>query len=146
VFKPIPLLLAAFLLGGCAYFPTSPDPIQIVDSPSDIATCRRLGVVSDLVPTNGTAPLVISSRTAAVRADHTGASGPVVNFGGGIPAPAPPSGPGFAYAIEAMRDRALALGATDLYLRHVNRDWSYVQGVAYSCRQTNINPRPHVIY
>jgi hypothetical protein len=45
-----------------------------------------------------------------------------------------------------MRDRALALGATDLYLRRVKRDWSYVQGIAYFCRHTNINPRPHVIY
>ena len=140
--KPTTFLLATLLLGGCAYFPTSPDPIQIVDSPSDIATCRRLGVVSELVPTNGTAPVVIGSRTAAVRADQTGASG----LGGGIAAPAPPSGPGFEYAIEAMRDRALALGATDLYLRRVKRDWSYVQGVAYSCPQTNINPRPHLIY
>jgi hypothetical protein len=118
--------------------------LQIVDSPADVATCRRLGVVSEVLPTNGTAPIVISSRTVAVRADA--ANGPVVNVGGGIPAPAPPSGPGFEYALEAMRDRALALGATDLYLRRVNRDWSYVEGVAYFCRNTNVNPRPHVIY
>jgi hypothetical protein len=144
--KILAIPLAAALLGGCAYFPTPPRPLQIVDSPADMASCRRLGVVSEVLPTNGTAPVVISSRTAAVRADAPGASGPVVNFGGGIPAPAPPSGPGFEYALEAMRDRALALGATDLYLRRVNRDWSYVQGVAYFCRNTNINPRPHVIY
>ena len=144
--KILAIPLAAALLGGCAYFPTPPRLLQIVDSPADVASCRRLGVVSEVLPTNGTAPVVISSRTAAVRADAPGASGPVVNFGGGIPAPAPPSGPGFEYALEAMRDRALALGATDLYLRRVNRDWSYVEGVAYFCRNTNINPRPHVIY
>lgn len=144
--KAIVILLAAALLGGCAYFPTPPDPIQIVDSPADVASCHRLGAVSELVPTNGTAPVVISSRTVAMRADGSGASGPVVAFGGPIPAPAPPSGPGFEYALEAMRDRALALGATDLLLRRVKRDWSYVQGVAYACRHTNINPRPHVIY
>jgi hypothetical protein len=117
--KILAIPLAAALLGGCAYFPTPPEPIHIV---------------------------VISSRTVAVPAEGSGGSGPAVNFGGGIPAPAPPSGPGFEYALEAMRDRALALGATDLYLRRVKRDWSYVQGIAYSCRHTNINPQPHIIY
>src|SRR4051812_38099302 len=144
--KPASILLASLVLGSCAYFPTPRDPIQIVDSPSDIATCRRLGVVSEPVPTNGTAPVVISSRTVAVRANAPSANGPAVSFGTGIPAPAPASGPGFEYALEAMRDRALALGATDLYLRRINRDWSYVQGVAYFCRNTNVNPQPHVIY
>jgi hypothetical protein len=144
--KILAIPLAAALLGGCAYFPTPPEPIHIVDSPTDVSTCRRLGTVSEILPTNGTAPVVIASRTVAVRADGPGGSGPAVTFGGGIPAPAPPSGPGFEYALEAMRDRALALGATDLYLRRVKRDWSYVQGIAYSCRHTNINPNPHVIY
>ena len=144
--KPISFLLTTLLLAGCAYFPTPGGAIQIVDSLSDVATCQRLGAVGEFMPTNGTAPVVISSRTVAVRAGSSAASGPFDSFGSGVPAPAPPSGPGFEYAIEAMRDRALALGATDLYLRRVKRDWSYVQGEAYLCRHTNINPRPHVIY
>lgn len=143
--KILAIALGAALLGGCAYFPTPPEPIHVVDSPGDVATCRRLGTVSEIVPTNGTAPVVLSSRTVAVRADGPGGSGTALTIGG-IPAPAPPSGPGFEYALEAMRDHALALGATDLYLRRVKRDWSYVEGIAYFCRQTNVNPRPHIIY
>ena len=119
------ILIGASLLGGCAYFPTPPDPIRYVDSPADVALCRRLGPVSGAVPTHGTAPLVISSLTVAVPA-------PAVS-GTPLP-PAPPSGPGFVYELNAMRDRAQALGATDLYLRRLNRDWSYVEGVAYRCR------------
>jgi hypothetical protein len=119
------ILIGASLLGGCAYFPTPPDPIRIVDSPADVAACRRLGRVSGPVPTNGTAPLVISSLTAAIRSPYPQTS---------IPAPAPPSGPGFVYSLNAMRDAALALGATDLFLRRVQRDWSYVEGIAYRCR------------
>lgn len=120
------LALGAATLGGCAYLPTPPDPIRVVDSPADVFACRRLGIVSDPVPTNGTEPVVLASRTYAVRAAPGAVS---------IPAPAPPSGPGFNYAYEAMRDAALRLGATDLLLKQVHRDWSYVQGVAYLCRR-----------
>ena len=119
------LLIGASVLGGCAYFPTPPDPIRYVDSPTDVALCRRLGKVSGAVPTNGTGPVVISSLTVAV---------PARNVSGAVPPPAPPSGPGFVYELNAMRDRALALGATDLYLHRLRRDWSYVEGIAYRCR------------
>ena len=117
--------LSASLLGACAYVPTPPDPIRIVDSTADVFACRRLGPVGDPVATNGTAEVIFSSRTFALRAAPGAVS---------VPAPLAPSGPGFEYSLEAMRDRALALGATDLLLRRVYRDWSYVQGVAYRCR------------
>jgi hypothetical protein len=119
------ILIGASLLGGCAYFPTPPDPIRIMDSPSDVAGCRRLGVVGGPVPTNGTGPIVISSLTTAVPSSVAPGSVPT----GGLP-----SGPGFVYSLNAMRDAALSLGATDLLLRKVRRDWSYVEGVAYRCR------------
>jgi hypothetical protein len=123
------LLISATLLGGslagCAYFPTPPDPIRLIDSPAEVSGCTRLGPVSGAVPTHGTGPVVISSLTVAAPA--TNVSGPVA-----VPNTAP--GPGFVYELNAMRDRALALGATDLLLRRVKRDWSYVEGVAYRCR------------
>jgi hypothetical protein len=120
------MLIGASLLGGCSYFPIPPDPIRIVDSPSDVAACRNLGVVSLPVPTNGTWPVVISSLTVAPPRGTVITSAP--------PTGGEPSGPGFVYSLNAMRDAALARGATDLLLRRVRRDWSFVEGVAYRCR------------
>ena len=41
--------------------------------------------------------------------------------------------PGFVVHVNAMLAGTVALGGTDLLLRQVSRDWSYVQGVAYRC-------------
>ena len=120
------ILIGASLLGGCSYFPTPPDPIRVVDSPVDVAGCHRLGPVSGRVPTNGTWPVVISSLTVAPPPGTVVTS--VQPTGGN------PSGPGFVYSLNGMRDAALALGATDLLLRRVGRDWAFVEGVAYRCR------------
>ena len=47
----IAALACASALAACAYRPTPEDTIFIVDSPVDVTSCRRLGSVSDTVPT-----------------------------------------------------------------------------------------------
>lgn len=122
-------LFGALGLGGCAYFPVPPDPIRIVDSPADVFACRRLGPVSRPVPTNGKAPYWYGSLTAAVPARSPAAAPLGGTYG------VQPTSDNLAISVNAMRDAALARGATDLLLtRRVYRDWSYVQGIAYRCR------------
>ena len=86
---------AALSLAGCStyYRPSPEERIHIVDSPADIRACRRLGAVSEIVPTS----------------------------------------PGFVRHIDAMLADTVAFGGTDLFLRRVSSDWSYVQGIAYRC-------------
>ena len=43
-------LSVAPLLAGC-YTPKPPEPVSFDDSPADIRACRRLGSVSDPIPT-----------------------------------------------------------------------------------------------
>ena len=121
-------LFGALGLGGCGYFPVPPDPIRIVDSPADVFACRRLGAVSQPVRTDGKAPFVFGSLTIATPSTRPAAS-PLGGFG------VQPTSDNLAVRVNAMRDAALALGATDLLLtRRLYRDWSYVQGIAYRCR------------
>ncbi len=47
--------------------------------------------------------------------------------------PIVPTTPGFEGFVDAMLTATVALGGTDLYLRRVDHDWGYVQGVAYLC-------------
>lgn len=44
-----------------------------------------------------------------------------------------PTIPGFVHHINSMLTATVALGGTDLYLRRISSDWSYVQGIAYLC-------------
>jgi hypothetical protein len=92
--RKVLLVTMAMSLGACTYYrPTPEERIHIVDSPADVRACRRLGVVSEIVPTT----------------------------------------PGFVHHIDAMLTATVALGGTDLFLRRVSSDWSYVQGIAYLC-------------
>lgn len=124
--------LSAALLCGCAYFPIPPDPIRLVDSPTDVRNCRRLGSVSEPIATAGRGPVDISSLTIAVRVPRDAAAR---SAGRGLVRGSTVSeGTTFAAPLNLMRDAALQLGATDLLLvRRVRRDWSYVEGVAYRC-------------
>lgn len=124
------LAILAAPLGGCAYLAVPPDPIRYVTSPGDVTACHRLGPVG-LARTDGTGPVLFSDRTKAVRVDG------IVPSGEGYPAATTREipGPNFAVRVETMRDGALALGATDLLLsRRIYHDWSYVEGIAYRCR------------
>ena len=121
----------ASLAGGCAYYPVPPDPIRIIDSPAEVSTCRRLGSTGAPVRTDGRGPFSYSEITTLVPAPGpTGFGAPV-----GVPAVGVPAGDAhFSQRLNAMRDAAVALGATDLLLvRRRLRDWSYVEGVAYLC-------------
>ena len=44
-----------------------------------------------------------------------------------------PTSPGFVHHVDAMLTGTVALGGTDLFLRRVSADWSYVEGIAYRC-------------
>lgn len=48
------MAVAGLSLAGCStyYRPSAEERIHIVDSPADIRACRRLGTVSELVPTS----------------------------------------------------------------------------------------------
>ncbi|MBV9076467.1 MAG: hypothetical protein JO048_03155 [Methylobacteriaceae bacterium] len=127
MWKGLAVLSAAAMLAGCS-FPFDPDPIRLVDSPSDVAACRRLGSTGPAVRTDGEHPYRFSSRTIAVPVTSPEAS---PFFGYGVA----PETNNLAVRIDAMRLAAHNLGATDLLLvRRTYRDWSYVQGVAYRCR------------
>jgi hypothetical protein len=45
------IALVALTASACAYRPTPTEVVRIVDSPADVRTCQRLGVVSGTVPT-----------------------------------------------------------------------------------------------
>ena len=126
--KPLGGILVATSLAGCGYFPVPPDPIRIVDSSADVRTCRSLGPVGGPIRTDGRAPYLFGSLTYPVPA----ASPTATPFGGfGVQ----PESENFAVRLQALRDEALNRGATDLLLvRRIRRDWSYVEGVAYRCR------------
>jgi hypothetical protein len=128
--KPlVAAMLGASLLAGCGYFPVSPDPIRIVDSPADVAACRSLGSVGGPVRTDGSGPYVYGALTRPVRASSPEAVPPPGGWG------VLQSADNFAVRIEPLRDEALRRGATDLLLvRRIKRDWSYVEGRAYRCR------------
>lgn len=119
-------ILLAATAGGCGYFPVPPDPIRLVDSPAEVSTCRRLASLGT-VRTDGEEPYRYDELTVAVPG-----AGPRPGL---IVGSAGPEGPNLAVRINAMRDAALALGATDLLLsRRRGRDWSYVEGIGYRCR------------
>lgn len=131
---PLALLGVALLSGlvsGCGYFPVPPDPIRLVDSAAEVSTCRRLGSVG-VVRTDGEAPLRYDDLTVAVpAADPRAAGWPGVSVRRVTSA----DGPNLAVRLNLMRDAALALRASDLLLaRRRGRDWSYVEGIAYRCR------------
>jgi hypothetical protein len=117
-------LLGAGLLAGCGNFPPPPDPVRLVDSPTDVSGCRSLGPVGEPVRTDGLPPPVLNSLIFA-GPSHAFFGG----FGGGE------TGDNLAARITVMRDEAFSRGATDLLLtRRILRDWSYIQGTAYRCR------------
>ena len=120
------ILVGAGLLGGCGYYPVPPEPIRLVDSPSDVMSCRSLGRVGPPLRTEGTDPFVFGSLTRPVPAGTV----PVPYGGYGTL----PTSDNLAVSLQPARDEALGLGATDLLLTRVKlRDWSYVQPVAYRC-------------
>ena len=51
----------------------------------------------------------------------------------GAVSPIVPTSPGFVHHVDAMLTGTVALGGTDLFLRRLSADWSYVEGVAYRC-------------
>ncbi len=121
-------LLGAGFLAGCGYFPAPPDPIRLVDSPTDVARCRSLGSVGGPIRTDGSGPYIFGALTTPVRASSPAAVPPPGGWG------VLPEADNFAVRLEPLRDEALRRGATDLLLvRRVKRDWSYVEGVAYRC-------------
>lgn len=127
-------LLGAVSLGGCGYFPVPGDPIRILTSPAEVSVCHRLGSVG-YARTDGTGRYDFSQITVAVPGYPTGRPA-VGEFG-----PSPygneiVGGGNFAVRLNVMRDAALAIGASDLLLsRKIYRDYSYVEGIAYSCRR-----------
>ncbi len=123
------ILAGTIGLGGCAYFPTDPDPIRVVDSPADVFACRKLGSTGAPVRTDGNRPYFYGSLTKVVPATSPEASPAFGTYG------VQPASDNLAVRLNGMRDAALALGATDLLLtRRRYRDWSYIEGVAYRCR------------
>ncbi|MDB5592018.1 hypothetical protein [Enterovirga sp.] len=128
------LLLAAgpALLGGCAYMPVPADPIRYVTSPADVAVCRRLGSTG-FTRTDGVGPFSYSDITVVV--PNEGQRGRPIRPGlAHALAGHEILGPNFAVRLNVMRDAALGLGASDLFLRRrLYRDYSYVEGVAYRC-------------
>jgi hypothetical protein len=123
-------LLGATLLSGCGYFPTPPDPIRLVDSPVDVAGCRSLGSVGKPIRTDGRGPYLYGALTTPVPATSPAALAPYGGFG------VQPEADNFAVRLQPLRDEALMRGATDLLLvRRIKRDWSYVEGHAYRCRE-----------
>ncbi|WP_375460956.1 hypothetical protein [uncultured Enterovirga sp.] len=125
------LLAAAATVAGCAYYPVPPDPIRYVTSPADITTCRRLGNVG-LARTDGVGEMDYSELTAILPNDGSYGRGYGLARGGYGGAEIP--GPHFAVRLNTMRDAAVTLGATDLYLKkRIYRDYSYVEGLAYRC-------------
>lgn len=123
------ILAGTIGLGGCAYFPTDPDPIRVVDSPADVFACRKLGSTGEPVRTDGRRPYRYGSLTKVVPAGTPGATPAFGTFG------VQPTSDNLAVRLNTMRDAALAMGATDLLLtRRLYRDWSYIEGVAYRCR------------
>ena len=128
--KPVvSAMLAGSLLAGCGYFPVPPDPIQLVDSPTDVAACRSLGSVGGPVRTDGRGPYVYGALTTPVPASSPAAVAPYGGWG------VLPEADNFAVRMEPLRDEALRRGASHLLLvRKRGRDWSWVEGVAYRCR------------
>ncbi|MEE1658215.1 hypothetical protein VB618_18610 [Microvirga sp. CF3062] len=102
--------LIALAASACAYRPEPTELVKIVDSPSDVRACTRLGEVSPVTPTTpGT---------------HT-----QVNVGFGVTL----GKSTFGRATDDMLEAAVALGGTHLYLQQVSQDWSLVRGIAYRC-------------
>jgi len=70
------ILLASLLLvsvSACAYRPDPEDLVHIVDSPSDVRVCQRLGEVSPVVPTTpgfGSATQGMLEATVALGGTH----------------------------------------------------------------------------
>jgi hypothetical protein len=105
-------------LPGCA--PISEIPVRVVDSTADVAPCRRLGSVGTPVRTNDPDPDLVPSPGLVVAGRGLDRS---------------PYGPVLGETLEGMRQATFARGGTDLLLsKRYYSDWSYVEGVAYRCR------------
>jgi hypothetical protein len=102
--------LVALAASACAYRPDPTELVKIVDSPTDVRACTRLGEVSPVTPTTpGT---------------HT-----QVNIGFGVTL----GRSTFGRATDEMLAATVALGGTHLYLQKVSDDWSLVRPIAYRC-------------
>jgi hypothetical protein len=123
------MLVGASLLGGCAYYPVPPDPLRVVDTSVELSGCRSLGKVAGPIRTDGRAPFLYGGLTYVVPADAPDAVPPPGGYGTG------PESNNLAVALQPARDEAVRRGATDLLLtRRIRRDWSYVDAIAYRCR------------
>ena len=101
--------LVALAASACAYRPDPTELVKIVDSPTDVRACTRLGEVSPVTPTIGT---------------HT-----QVNIAFGVTL----GRSTFGRATDDMLAATVALGGTHLYLQKVSDDWSLVRPIAYRC-------------
>ena len=102
--------LVALAASACAYRPDPTELVKIVDSPTDVRACTRLGEVSPVTPT-----------TPGV---HT-----QINVGFGLTL----GRSTFGRATDDMLAATVALGGTHLYLQKVSDDWSLVRPIAYRC-------------
>jgi hypothetical protein len=111
-------IIGLAVLPGCA--PISEIPVRVVDSPGDVAACRRIGTVGTPVRTNDPDPDIVPSPGFVVAGRGLDRS---------------PYGPVLGESLEGMRQAAFARGGTDLLLsKRYYSDWSYVEGVAFRCR------------
>jgi hypothetical protein len=101
--------LVALAASACAYRPDPTELVKIVDSPTDVRACTRLGEVGPVTPTAGT---------------HA-----TVNIAFGVTL----GRSTFGRATDDMLAATVALGGTHLYLQKVSDDWSLVRPIAYRC-------------
>ena len=101
--------LIALTASACAYRPDPTELVKIVDSPTDVRACTRLGEVGPVTPTAGT---------------HA-----TVNIAFGVTL----GRSTFGSATDDMLAATVALGGTHLYLQKISDDWSLVRPIAYRC-------------
>jgi hypothetical protein len=102
--------LVALAASACAYRPDPTELVKIVDSPTDVRACTRLGEVSPVTPTTPGTHTQINIAFGVTLGRST-----------------------FGRATDEMLAATVALGGTHLYLQKVSDDWSLVRPIAYRC-------------